>query len=252
MADQPDPPEWRVYDGDSTPEPETPTTEEAPTPSWVAPPPDVLYGAPPTQSRVVRSRSGSGAGLIVLAVVLVVVGSVGIGVYSFIREISGAFDDVTNSNRAEPVDPKDPKDPKDFAEMVTELKAETGSTEVFFVGLYDGYAVIDVPFAKAKSDLRKITYRWDGAGFSTFTKGTATDPGRFDVGAINPQVIDGMCDPVLALADGATSGDCYVFINPPKPGSKTRFRAGASDEFNQYFSVDYDLKGREVGRSPQP
>ena len=55
----------------------------------------------------------------------------------------------------------------------------------------------------------------------------------FDLAEIDPEVIDGMCDPVLAEADGAVPDDCYVFLSKPSEGSETWFRASASDDFGR-------------------
>ncbi|UMG93541.1 hypothetical protein [Nocardioides sp. TF02-7] len=130
-----------------------------------------------------------------------------------------------------------------FAELVRDIEEETGGTTVFWVGLYDGFAVVDVPFA---DDDRELSYRWDG-GFDEPRKGTSTDE-RFDLADVDPAVVDGMCDEVLAMVEDPQ--DCYIFIEKPDPtfASRTWIRTMASNEFGQSATVEYDLEGNEVAR----
>ena len=126
-----------------------------------------------------------------------------------------------------------------------QLEEERGSTEVWEVGLYDGYAIVYVPVDSSSTKYDAL--RWDGGGFEDWTKGTSTYT-RFDLAELDPEVLDGMCDPVLDQADGATPSDCYVFIRKPGPpfGGNAWFSAGASDEYGQYFNVEYDKFGVEI------
>ncbi len=78
---------------------------------------------------------------------------------------------------------------------------------------------------------------------------TSTDP-TFDLAEIDPEVIDGMCDPVLAEADGAVPDDCYVFLSRPSEGSEAWFRATASDDFGRSVFVEYDKNGVEISSGP--
>lgn len=240
MPDQPDPPDkWRVYEGDDTPDPEPPA--EPPAPSVYPPPastPHVPYGQQSSYNPVVITLSGSSGAapkVILLIVALVVLGAVAAGAVAIFSTVGGI----------DAIGGVDPKDPEDFAKMVDEIEEETGSTQVYSVGLYDGYAIVYVP---ADNTDRSIGYRWDGGGVKEWTKTTSSEA-RFDLADIDPDVIEGMCDPVLEQADGTTPGDCYVHIRRPSTGSQSWFSAGASDEFGKYFSVSYDKNGVEI---PQP
>jgi hypothetical protein len=241
QPDPPDPPNnWRVYEEDSTPDPEPPSE-----------PPSVPYGAPPSTPHVpygaagqtsynpvfVTTRSSSAAPkIIILVIALVVLGGVAAAAVAIFAAVDGGIGGIGGVN---------PKDPEDFAQMVEELEEERGSTEVWEVGLYDGYAIVYVPVDSSSTKYDAL--RWDGGGFEDWTKGTSTYT-RFDLAELDPEVLDGMCDPVLDQADGATPSDCYVFIRKPGPpfGGNAWFSAGASDEYGQYFNVEYDKFGVEI------
>ncbi|KAA1425889.1 hypothetical protein [Nocardioides antri] len=215
MADQPDPPDqWRVYEGDDTPDPEPPQAGEA-----------------PKTPVVVRRRSGAGAliGVILAVVVLGVVVATAVAIFV---AVGGGID---------------AKDPEDVAKLTETLEDERDSTEVYWVGLYTDYVIVDVPYSRDPGDTREISYRWSGGGLDESTKGTSTDQ-RFDLADLDLDVIDGMCDPVLDLAQGATEDDCYIFISKPTGDDTSWFHTSASDEFNRSFSIEYDENGVEVSR----
>ncbi len=237
MSDQPDPPDtWRVYEEDKTPDPETPP-EPPKVPYGDAPP--VPYGSAQSAYSPVFVTTKTPGVTPKLIIVLGAVAVLGVAVAGAIAIFASVGTDVIGGGRV------DPKQPEDFDEMVEALADETGSTEAFSVGLYDGYAII---YAPVDDSTKSIGWRWDGDGISEWTKTTATEQ-RFDVAAIDPTVIDGMCDPVLEQADGATPADCYVQIRRPL-SDDAWFSAGASDEFGQYYSVMYDKQGVEVSRYP--
>ncbi len=235
MADQPDPPDkWRVYEGDGTPDPEPPVEPPPPPVST----PHVPYGQQSSYNPVVITSSGSSGAapkIILLVVALAVLGGVVAGAIAIISSVGG-IDSIAGV---------DPKDPEDFAKMVDEIEEKTGSTEVYSAGLYDGFAIVYVPVDATD---RAIGYRWDGGGVEEWTKTTSSDA-RFDLADIDPDVIVGMCEPVLAAADGATPGDCHLSIRRPYTGSQAWFSASASDEFGKYVSVMYDKNGVEI---PKP
>lgn len=253
MADQPDPPErpddapeppdeWRVYSDDQTPEPEPPS-EPPPVPYGNTPP--VPYGAAGQADFnpvYVTAKSSAAPKLVLLVVALAVLGGVVAGAIAIFSAVDGGIGGLGGI---------DAKDPEDFAELVEKVEEQTGSTEVFWVGLYDGYIIVDVPYSDDETDNREISYRWDGGDLEEWNKTTSTDQ-RFDLAEIDPDVIEGMCDPVLDRADGATPGDCYVFISAPQEFSPNGewFRASATDEFGQSYSVQYDKSGVEVARTP--
>lgn len=242
MADQPDPPEkWRVYQEDATPDPE-PEAASAPPPVPYGNAPDVPYGSgrssyddvfgTPTRSSVAPK------------LVLVMVGLVVLGIVS---AVAVAIFAAVGSGGIGAIGGIDAKDPDDFAELVEKLEDKRGSTEVNWVGLYTDYIIVDVPYTDDPADDREISYSWRGGDLEESNKGKSTDQ-RFDLTEIDPQVIDGMCDTVLSLAEGSTPDDCYVFISKPAQGSDVWFRTSATDEFTTSYWVNFDKDGNEVER----
>jgi hypothetical protein len=177
---------------------------------------------------------------VLLVVAIAVLGAVVAGAIAIFAAVGGGVGGLGGI---------DAKDPDDFAEMVDAVEEKTGSTEVFWVGLYTDYIIIDVPYTDDPGETREVNYRWDGGDLDDdYSKGTSTDR-LFDLSEIDPSVIEGMCDPVLELAEGAVPDDCYVFISDPGDPNGAWFRAGASDEFNQYYSIEYDKNGVELRRT---
>lgn len=247
MSDQPDPPEnWRVYEEDKTPDPEPPSAP--PQVPYGDAPPNVPYGGgQPAYNPVFVTTSSSTSfapKLILIMVAVAVLGGVvaaGIAILSTVGGVGGVGG----------IGGIDAKDPDDFAEVADLLEEERGTTEVFWVGLYTDYVIIDAPYTDDPGETREIRYSWRGGDdLEESSRGTSTDPQRFDLADIDPAVIEGMCDPVLELAEGATPDDCYIFISRPVAEGAGWFRASASDEFNQYFYIDYDKLGVEVARYP--
>lgn len=239
MANEPDPPEeWRVYQSDPTPDPEP---ERTVPPGPPQPPAPVPYGGaqPHAQTSVVRVSAGPKLVVIMIGVIVLAVG-VAAAVAIFAAVDSG-IDGIGGIGGI------DAKSSEDFEDFVAKLEEERGSTEVNWVGLYSDYIVVDVPYTDKPGETREVSYSWRGGGLDESTKGTSTDE-TFDVAQIDPAVIDGMCDPVLADADGASKDECYVFISKPSGESKAWFRASASDDFNIYYWVDYDIDGNELER----
>ncbi len=249
MANEPDPPkgepdppkEWRVYEGDDTPDPEPPPPAQPPIEPYAAPPPNVPYGQPQPAYNpiVVRSSSGGATKLIMIVIALAVLGggvAAAIAIFSAVGGVAG-------------IGGIDSHDPDDFAKLVDEVEEKTGNTDVFWVGLYDGYVVVDIPYTDDPADDREVSYRWDGGDLTESSKSTSTDL-RFDLSEIDPSVIDGMCDPVLEEAQGSTPKDCYIFISKPSEDydNNVWFRSSASDEFGKSYWVNYDKLGKEVDR----
>lgn len=249
MADQPGPPdnqpdppdEWRVYEEDKTPDPEPPPVPP-PVPYGGAPDvPHVPYGQQPGYNPVfVTSTSSSKAPkLILLVVAIAVLGGVVAGGIAIFSAIDGGIGGIGGI---------DAKNPDDFAELIDKLEEEKGTTEVQQVGFYTDYIIVYLPYTDDPSDTRQISYTWRGGDLEKWTTGTSADA-RFDLADIDPEVIDGMCDPVLEVADGTVPDDCYVFLSKPSEGSRTWFQASASDEFSRSYSVEYDKNGVEVNRT---
>lgn len=231
---QPDPPEeWRVYKSDPTPDPE-PEQVAAPPP----PPPHVPYGGAQTFSTTTftTTRTSGGPKLILIMIILAVIG---VGVAATIAIIaavgSGGLGGI------------DAKDPDDFQKLIDKLEKDKGTTVVQQVGFYTDYDIVYLPYTKDPTDNRQISYTWRGHSFEEWTRGTSDDP-TFDLKDIDPQVISGMCDPVLKLAGSHSPDDCYIFLAKPSDGDRTWFRTSASDDFNRSYWVDYDIDGTEVDR----
>lgn len=240
MADQPDPPdEWRVYEGDPTPDPEPP---DDPPKVPYGDAPQVPYGGQPAYNPVIITTTSRSAGpkLVIVMVAVAVLGVALAGAIAIFAAVDSGVDGFG-------IGGIDAKDPENLAEFVDRLEEERGSTEVFSVGLYDGYIIAYVPVDETTAS---IAYRWDGGDLEEWTKSTSSDH-RFDVTEIDADVIAGMCDPVLELAEGATEGDCYIQIRKPGPpfGGEAWFSAGASDEYGRYYSIGYDINGDEVSRT---
>jgi|GEM_PF-3711494 len=241
MANEPDPPEapkeWRVYEGDSTPDPE-PEGTTTPPPD----PPIVPYGQATSPNPVYITRSAGGSRkLVLLMVAVAVIGVVVAGAVSIFTAAGGP-------GGIAGIGGIDAKHPDDLAELIEKLEDERDTTEVTWVGLYTDYIVVDVPYSRSPRDDREISYTWRGGDLEEGSRSTSSDA-RFDLSEIDPDLIEGMCDPVLAEAQGATEDDCYVFIAAPYEGSETWFRALANDEFNRSYSVEYDKDGVEVKRT---
>lgn len=238
---QPDPPEkWRVYEEDKTPDPEPPS-EPPPVPYGNTP--HVPYGTAGQADYnpvFVTTTSSAAPKIILLVVALVVLGAVAAGAVAIFAAVDGGVAGLGGI---------DAKDPDDFEEFVDELEEETGTTEVQSVNLYSNYIIVYMRYSDDPSDNRQISYTWrGGSDFEEWTKSTSDEP-TFDLRDIDPEVIDGMCDPVLAEAEGATDDDCYVFLSKPDAGSRAWFRAFASDDFGRSVDVDYDKSGNEL---PEP
>jgi hypothetical protein len=242
MPDQPDPPEkWRVYEEDKTPDPE-PSSGPPQVPYGDAPP-HVPYGNAQQDHHAVfvtKTTSSATPKVVLLVVAVAVLGAVAAGAIAIFAAVGGGVAGIGGI---------DAKDPDDFADLIDELEEEKGTTEVQQVGFYTDYIIVYVPFSDDPTDDRQISYTWRGGDLEEWTRGTSTDA-RFDLGEIDPDVIDGMCEPVLAKADGAVPDDCYVFLRKPSEGSQTWFRASASDDFGRSVWVEYDKSGVEVGGGP--
>ncbi|WP_183095934.1 hypothetical protein [Nocardioides stalactiti] len=234
MANEPDPPnEWRVYEQDKTPDPE-PAPPSAP-PS-VFPP--VPYGDASSSSQpiVIRSSSG-GPKLVLIMIAVIVLGVVVAGAVAIFAAVDSGIGGLGGI---------DAKDPDDFEELIATLEEERGTTVVHDVNFYTDYIIVYMPYTDDPKDDRQIAFTWRGGDLEEWTRGTTTDP-RFDLKEIDPDVIEGMCDPVLERADGATPDDCSVFLSPPSfEGDEGWFRASASDDFGRSVTVKYDKEGVEI------
>jgi hypothetical protein len=238
---EPDPPaEWRVYQGDETPDPE-PAPPDPPIQQYDAPPPHVPYGqAQPAYNPItVRASSGAAPKIILIIIAVAVLGGGIAAAIAIFAAVNGGVAGIGGI---------DAKDPDDFAKLIDKLEEEKGTTKVQEVGFYTDYIIVYLPFTNDPGDDRQISYTWRGGDLEEWTRGTSDSP-TFDLADIDPEVIDGLCDPVLAQADGAVPDNCYVFLSKPTVGSQTWFRASASDDFGRYVSVEYDKSGAEIKKA---
>lgn len=162
--------------------------------------------------------------------------AVAIGVIAFVgfSVLRGAFGN------------EDPQSADGFAQLLADLEDKTGSTEIFEVIIYPGYARIEVPIAA--NDEREVSYRWDGK-FSMEMKST-NKATPFDLSDVDPALFSTMCDEVGGLVDDPEL--CYLIIKRPDhsvPGRADGWiRAYASNDFSQSAWISYDLAGDEVAR----
>ena len=115
MPDQPDPPEeWRVYEGDQTPDPEPPVDVHPPSST----PPQVPYGQSSSYNPVVVTTTGTSAApkIILLVVALLVLGGVVAAAIAIFAAVGGIGDSV------------EAKDPEDFEEFTEEFEKKFGRT----------------------------------------------------------------------------------------------------------------------------
>lgn len=248
--DQPDPPdEWRVYQGDSTPDPEPPLSTSPPTVGEVPygqAGPHVPYGMAGTAGTssfepVFVSTTRSGASKIALLVVaLSVLGGAVAAAIAIFASVDGGIGGLGGI---------DAKDPADVAALAEELEEFKGTTEVQSVGFYTDYVIVYLPFTSNPQDDGQISFTWKGGDkFDEWTRSTSDQP-TFDLASIDTGVIAGMCDDVLRRAEGATPDDCYIHLSKPGEGSKAWFRAFATDSFGRSVWAEFDKDGVLVGES---
>lgn len=231
---QPDPPEeWRVYKSDPTPDPEP--AQQLP---YAPPGAHVPYGsAQPPYSGSAPVKTSAAPKLILIMILVAVVGVGVAAAVAIFAAVDGGIGGIGGI---------DAKDPDDFAKLVDKLEEDKGTTKVQQVGFYTDYDIVYLPYTTDPGEDRQISYTWRGGGLEEWTRGTSTDP-VFDLKDIDTDVIDGMCDPVLKMAEGANLDKCYIFLSKPSDGNAW-FRTSASDDFGRSYWVNYDINGNEVER----
>lgn len=222
------PPTWNRYRPDSTPDGE-------PDPS-IPTKPRIKAHRPPRHPKPVRSLEertirATGPARVVRAFVLGIGALVLVGVAWLVWSI---IDTARQPG---------PQTVEGFADLLEDLEAEHGSTEVFRAVVYPGYAVVDVPFA---DDERSVSYHWD-TRLEESSKSTSTEE-PFDLAAVDPAGFDRMCDAVRETVEDPE--DCYLILEKPDEPDGGWVSAYTSNEFGQTSYIVFDLDGDEVSRYP--
>jgi len=96
-------------------------------------------------------------------------------------------------------------------DLVADLEAETGVTQVFDVVIYPGYAVLDVPVDRETKRYR--SYYWDGELNPSESRSTSTWS-RFDLATLAPRSVVSVSQRARrTLVDDPTSW--YVIVRAP-------------------------------------
>ena len=217
------PPTWKRYQPDPTPDGE-------PDPG-TRPQPRIKAYQPPRQPKPVRSleeRTVRRRGWKLPLAGLVVLGLLAWGVVAIVRNVT---------------EPDEPQTVEGYAEMLDDLRAETGGTSAFRAVLYPGYAVVDVPYA---DDERSLSYYWDG-GLDDPSKGTSTEA-PFDLASLDAGDFAGMCAAVRKTVEDPDI--CYLILEKPDEPDGGWISAYTSNEFSQSSYIVFDRDGNEVSRYP--
>jgi hypothetical protein len=228
--------------------PTTPPVTEPDPPQYV-PPTNVQYGAPVASSAGTTIttppmiRKSGGGGKLALIIVLIVLAGIAVPVIFGIRALVDTVNDGIDS-----IDDLTPGKPDMYTvdaidELIEDVEGKTGSTEVFQVGFYDGYAVVTAP-ADATSE-RYISYYWDG-DLSESTKGNGVYQGRFDMKKIDPEVIIKLHDDARRLVEGAIKSN-YVFVTAPGDDGGA-INASATNDFGETGNLIATFDGKIITR----
>ena len=162
--------------------------------------PLVNYGpsqGQPSEITTLTANAGKKIGGIIAVVVLL---SVVVPIVGVIIGLVSARDTFEDINFGEPVDEttylpgQEPGEngvnvftTAGYADLVAAVKEESGSTEVFDATIYPRYAVVYIP-EEATGKRYQYSY-WDGRTLSANDSKSTSDDPRFDMEAVDPQVI---------------------------------------------------------------
>lgn len=224
------PDQWRVY-GEPTgaPRPEPGEDPPARPATWLPDdtPPAPVRSAP----EPARPPSLTVAVVIAVAVLVIVVGA-GTLILSF-RGGGGGFGSTDDATSTE-----------GFSDLLADLEEEAGHTRVFDAVIYPDYAVVQS--VAREGDDKYDSYYWDG-DLDAPSFGTSSNQ-PFDLADIEPDVLDGLCGPVIEMV-GDVEGDCYLIIRAPwVEGSNTWISAYASNKYFESGRIEYDREGNEIAR----
>lgn len=239
----PDPPAWDTYTPDPSPDDE-PAIASAPAPASAT---RGRRGAGPrelsTRARSLRVAILAGAAVVALGVPLTIA-AVEDGKDALPTAVDGAVAagpgvTLTGGGRPQTAD--------GFADLVADIGAEFGTTQVFEAVIYPEYAVVDVPLNPANpNDERELSFYWDGT-LSESSRGTS-DYAPLDLAEIDGGLFEGLCDEARGLVEDP--GVCYLIVRRPRPASDEGWLwAYVSNEFRQGGYINFDREGNEVRRT---
>lgn len=245
-------PTFETYDPPSTPPVAEPTPRpvaQNPTPpgTW-RPDNHVQYGEPLAAdigTAYTPPVKRSGAGRLVTIVVLCVVAGIAVpaffGIKGLVDGIDG-IDGIVGGGSA------DVFSDQGLADLIEAVEEKSGSTEVFELSVFQGYAIVDIPTqSKGK---RYISYRFDGR-LSEFTKDRVSEDVRFDLEDVDAAVLRDLAAKARRMVEAPTSN--YVIIRPAVPpfgNGDVEVIAYATNDFSESGYLEATLDGKVTARHP--
>lgn len=178
-----------------------PTAFPQPTPT------SVNYG-PSTTSGAAARRGCLGCAL-PLIIAIIVIGAVGLGIFSAVRDGVDGIKSITSDRTYAPgVDPQD-KDEinvisvQGYQDLVEAIETANGRREAFSLVMYPTYAVIQVPVDATSG--REQSYYWNGQLDTSGSKGT-TEAGRLKLDDVDPAVVVRLVKKVRRMIDDPRRG----------------------------------------------
>jgi hypothetical protein len=247
-------PTFEPYTPPTTPPVAEPTAEPAaenPTPpsTWLPDVP-VSYGEPLTSSggttitTTTTTTVTRSAGRLALIVVLCVVAGIAVPIFFGIKALVDGIDDIDDIVGGS----ADVFSDAGMADLVEAVEEKTGSTEVFELSVFKGYAVVYLP--TESSGKRYISYRFDG-NLEEFSKGTQSEDVRFDLEDVDAAVLRDLAAKARRLVEEPTSS--YVIVRaslPPFGNGEAEVLAYASNDFSESGYLEATLDGRITARHP--
>lgn len=246
------PPSWRRYDApgddpDDVPQPEhtvpgaPPSVGDAPFVPYGSPQHGSASSVPPLVSS--SGRSGPALGAVVVAGFVAVV-ALGGAVMLFAVSGDGDGNGVAGALDA---DAPDMHSQEGLDELIAELEDDAGTTEVYSLTLYPGYAVVNV-YAEGGNGNRYDGYYFDGSLDDWGPSSTSTDP-IFDLKDLDASMFDRFCAKAEKLIEDHK--DCYITVAAPGPEDPDAgwYSAYISNDYGEGGYIKFDLEGKEVFRT---
>ena len=234
-------PTFQPYQPPTTP----PVAEPDPTP-----PPSVPYGEPLTPSLGTAiptppmvKRGGHGGKLVLIVVLIVLAGiavPVFIGIKSLVDTVQDGIEEIDGIG-----DRADTFSADGFADLLSDLEEETGSTEIFDATLYPEYAVVQVP--AEPTGQRMFRYYWDG-DLELQSKGKSTAyPDRMDLSTLDIDVVERLRTKIRAKVEDSEASSSYVIVHAPGTSDEgASLYAYASNDFSEGGYVAATIDGKIV------
>ncbi len=125
-----------------------------------------------------------------------------------------------------------------FADLVTALEEQTGSTRVFNAVIYPRYAVLSVP--EGPRGKRYTSWYWNGRDLNQqSSKSTSTDP-RVDLRSVNSEVLIALVEDVR---DRVEKPESWYAIVESLTNQGPRMMAYANNEYGETSYVIANLQG---------